>query len=82
MEGLTKDATSTVPLTRWDIADSAMEYPSEGLPSNFGIFLPDIADFDAQSFGISDTEAVLMDPQQRMLLECTAEAAQTSAAQR
>ena len=30
--------------------------------------------FDAAAFSISDAEAVLMDPQQRMLLECVGEA--------
>lgn len=35
----------------------------------FGAFFPDVAQFDAQLMGISAAEAVLLDPQQRLLME-------------
>jgi hypothetical protein len=40
----------------------------------FGSFLPGVAAFDASAFGLSDAEALLMDPQQRQLLEAYAQA--------
>ncbi|WP_194916636.1 type I polyketide synthase [Catenulispora rubra] len=45
----------------------------EGLP-NHGGFLDEVLDFDADYFGISPREARLLDPQHRLLLECSAEA--------
>ncbi|MCB1921592.1 MAG: type I polyketide synthase, partial [Candidatus Competibacteraceae bacterium] len=39
-----------------------------------GGFFADIADFDAERFGLSDAEALAMDPHQRLLLELAWEA--------
>ena len=70
------DAVTTVPLDRWD----AEEYydPELGVPgrsvSKWGAFLEDIAGFDAEFFGISEREAISIDPQHRLLLETAWEA--------
>jgi len=44
-----------------------------GVPYRFGSFLPGVDRFDAAVFSIPDTEAALMDPQQRIVLECSAD---------
>ncbi|MFE3176940.1 type I polyketide synthase [Amycolatopsis sp. NPDC059090] len=64
-----QDGTSDFPTDRaWDM-DHWLEQvaPEGGTPR--GGFVPDATDFDAAFFGISPNEAVMMDPQQRMLLE-------------
>ena len=65
------DVISRIPPSRWD--------PEVGLtadpPSRFGGFLANPFAFDPTAVGISLPEAVLMDPQQRILLEAVAELA-------
>jgi phthiocerol/phenolphthiocerol synthesis type-I polyketide synthase D len=72
------DAIGDLPDGRWD----RMTPPGPGSAAvaagtpRHGGFLTDVAAFDAEHFGISPHEAVLMDPQQRILLEVTWEALQ------
>ncbi len=62
------DAVGVVPYQRWDLEH---ENP---LAARFGAYFSDIASFDATAFSVPDTEAALMDPQQRLVLECVGEA--------
>ena len=59
------DAIRRVPEDRW--RDFTPFPPSDALP--YGGYLDDIAGFDADFFRITPREAVVMDPQQRILLE-------------
>ena len=61
------DAITKTPQNRWDAYRAMMT-------SDWGGFLDNIDQFDAQFFGISAREAVRMDPQQRLLLEVAWEA--------
>ena len=56
------DHSGIVPFCRWDV-DKPI------LPLRFGSFLRNIESYDASLFSVSYSEAVLVDPQQRMLLE-------------
>ena len=57
------DVVTPVPLDRWDVDQQA------GSAARFGGFLQGLDMFDGSLFGLSVTEAEMMDPQQRMLLE-------------
>jgi acyl transferase domain-containing protein/NADPH:quinone reductase-like Zn-dependent oxidoreductase/acyl carrier protein/NADP-dependent 3-hydroxy acid dehydrogenase YdfG len=69
-----------IPQQRWN----ADEYsaPVAGAPgrsvSRWGAFLDDPSGFDHRFFGIGESEALAMDPQHRLLLEVTWEAAEHS----
>ena len=71
-----RNAISRIPADRWD-ADAFYD-PDPLTPgrmtTKWGGFVPDIAGFDAEYFGITPREAAAMDPQQRMLLEVSHEA--------
>jgi hypothetical protein len=61
------DTVSRVPYTRWDLT-FASELAGEQQTS-FGSFVPGVDGFDAAAFGLPEAEAVLLDPQQRLLME-------------
>ena len=59
------DAIAPVPLERWDLEVLSRS----SMSARFGGFLPFADQFDISLFGLSMTEAELMDAQQRILLE-------------
>jgi len=71
------DTVTPVPLSRWDV-NSPPEGLFTGPAVRFGSYLRNPAAFDAAAFSTADTEAMYMDPQQRMLLQSAAEALASS----
>ncbi|PNH02167.1 Erythronolide synthase, modules 3 and 4, partial [Tetrabaena socialis] len=74
------DAVGIVPYTRYD--PDAYGDLFDGPPVRFGAYMEGVAAFDAAAFGVSDAEAALMDPHQRLLLAAVAEAFAPPASQR
>jgi len=64
-----------VPPARWNIEDyyTPDRRVAGGVYTKHGAFLPDIAGWDADFFGIPPAEALRMDPQQRLLMELVCE---------
>ena len=71
---LLRDGRSSVvevPMSRWNIDDyyNPDRRAAGGVYTRHGAFLPDIAGWDADFFGVSPQEALRMDPHQRLLME-------------
>ncbi|UMR29442.1 SDR family NAD(P)-dependent oxidoreductase [Massilia sp. MB5] len=66
------DCVSDIPASRWDYRHSF--HPEKGVVGKTyckaGGFLDDVDRFDAAFFNISPREAQIMDPQERLFLEC------------
>lgn len=73
---LSQDAIGTVPLQRWSPWEQTA-LNQGAVPPLFGAFLPGdrVALFDADAFGIGPSEALAMDPHQRLLMQAFADAA-------
>lgn len=64
------DSVGEIPDDRWDVDEFYSPEPQSGkMYTREGGFLPDIGDFDADFFNVSDQEACWIDPQHRMMLE-------------
>ncbi|MEN5378520.1 non-ribosomal peptide synthetase/type I polyketide synthase [Sphingobacterium kitahiroshimense] len=69
------DCISEIPPDRWDWRDYySTDQQVNKMYSKWGGFIENISDFDASFFNITNEEACLMDPQQRILLELSYEA--------
>jgi len=72
------DAVTTVPTSRWNAKEYLAKEGHTDQPmkmvSDQGGFVDEIERFDSSFFEISDSEALYLDPQQRMLMECGWEA--------
>lgn len=72
------DAITRVPPARWNAEAYFNQTGRDKQPmtmvSDQGGFVEGIDKFDADFFGISESEALFLDPQQRMLMECGWEA--------
>ncbi|GAA2489946.1 SDR family NAD(P)-dependent oxidoreductase [Streptomyces longisporus] len=70
-----KDCVTEIPGERWD--HRRFFDPRKGAPgksySKWGGFLDGVYDFDPQFFNISPREAEIMDPQERLFLQCVHE---------
>lgn len=62
------DICQATPFGRWNV-DATSTNVSHKLGSRFGQFLDDVENFDAATFGVSPSEALVLDPQQRLMLE-------------
>lgn len=71
-----RDFVTEIPPERWNADDYYDPEPgvSGRSVSKWGAFLDDVAGFDADFFGISEREAIAVDPQHRILLETAWEA--------
>lgn len=65
-----------LPQDRWNQEDFYDQDPSQAgkIYVSQGGFLPDVANFDPDFFGIAPKEAIAIDPQQRLILEVAYEA--------
>lgn len=71
-----RDAVTLIPEDRWDaesLYDPELRRPGT-MNTKWGGFISNVDRFDAEFFGISNFEAVQMDPQQRLALEVAWEA--------
>lgn len=77
------DLVGEIPADRWSVegfyeAGSASRKTGKSY-SKWGAFLPGVDEFDAQFFGIPPRDARLMDPQERLFLECAYHAMEDAA---
>ncbi|KAI5808347.1 hypothetical protein BZA77DRAFT_24773 [Pyronema omphalodes] len=70
------DSITEIPMERWDHTQytGKNQNNSGRLPSKWGGFIRDVDCFDPLFFHISPREAEMMDPQERLFLECVYEA--------
>ncbi|MCQ4163477.1 SDR family NAD(P)-dependent oxidoreductase, partial [Tahibacter harae] len=66
-----RDSVTEIPAERWDHRPFTEAVGATGKGyCRWGGFLDGVEDFDPQFFGISPREAVVLDPQERLFLQC------------
>ncbi|CAJ0947351.1 unnamed protein product, partial [Mesorhabditis belari] len=68
-----RNFNSRIPASRIPTRDTLIKGKKYGKSLEGGYFISNIRSFDNEFFGISKSEASVMDPQQRILLECVYE---------
>ena len=71
-----KDCITEIPLERWDYRTYYKENRQGSMDSKWGGFIHDVDKFDSLFFHISYQEAMGMDPQERLFLQCAYETIQ------
>lgn len=75
------DGSSVVPLARWDVDLALPSHMPGELQARFGCFLEGVEAFDPEAVGMTPAEVLLVDPQQRLVMEAFGDvAAATTAA--
>lgn len=74
------DGVSVVPLLRWDVDLALLSHMPGELQPRFGAFLEGVEVFDPESVGMTPAEALLVDPQQRLVMEAFGDVAAATAA--
>lgn len=69
-----------MPLSRWDVDHTLPSHMPGELQPRFGCFLDGIEAFDPEAVGMTPAEAVLVDPQQRLVMEAFGDAVAMTAA--
>ncbi|MDT0268346.1 SDR family NAD(P)-dependent oxidoreductase [Streptomyces sp. DSM 44915] len=64
------DCVTEIPTDRWDHSPYLSTEAGQGSYARWGGFLDDAAGFDSLFFNISPGEAEILDPQERIFLEC------------
>ncbi|MDR3491852.1 MAG: SDR family NAD(P)-dependent oxidoreductase [Gammaproteobacteria bacterium] len=64
-----QDSVGEVPPERWNYLDYPVTVGGETKYFNKGGFIPDVDKFDPLFFGIAPSDAVMMDPQERLFLQ-------------
>lgn len=68
-----RDAVGEIPEDRWDYRELFDPDPAKAVDGKiyckWGAFLDDVGGFDAEFFGISEQEACVIDPQERLALQ-------------
>lgn len=69
-----------VPLSRWDVDLALPSHMPGELQARFGCFLEGIEVFDPEAVGMTPAEALLVDPQQRLVMEAFGDVTAATAA--
>jgi acyl carrier protein len=78
--GTSGNGSSVVPLCRWDVDLALPSHAPGELQARFGCFLDGVEMFDPEAVGMTPAEVVLVDPQQRLVMEAFGDVAAAASA--